>query len=95
MGEMFYAIFTRLTSEFVKRALLGAGLGLTSYTGMTKVMEKMIQDAQAEISSGDAFALGMVGLTGIDVAISIILSACVMRMTMTSASLSLTAINRD
>ncbi len=95
MGEMFYGILSRLTSEFVKRALLGAGLGLTSYTAMTEIMQKMIENAQSEIMSGDAYVLSFVGLTGIDEAISIVVSACVMRMTIEFSSLSLTQLKRD
>lgn len=74
----------------IKRALAGAGLGLATYAGVSDLLDKMIADANSMLSAGDGKILSMLGLTGIDVALSMILSACVIRATITATPIFLT-----
>ncbi|MFB2579387.1 MULTISPECIES: DUF2523 domain-containing protein [unclassified Acinetobacter] len=81
LNAMLYSVGESLLSVSVKKVLSGAGLGLVTYAGMTKALEKIISDANAQLSQGDGAVLSILGLGGIDTCLSIILSACVIRMT--------------
>lgn len=86
-ANLLYRVGESLLSVGVKKALAGAGLGLGTYAGISSLLDKMIADANAMLSAGDGKILSMIGLTGIDTALSIILSACVIRATINSSSL--------
>lgn len=92
LASLIYKVSESLLSVSIKKMLLGAGLGLGTYTGISKLLDKMISDANAMLASGDGTVLSLLGLTGIDIALSIILSACVVRATITSSSLFLTTL---
>ena len=86
MGDFFYRIGQSLLSISIKQALLGAGLGLATYKGLSSMLESMIDKATTSMQSGDGIALAFLGMSGM----SIVLSACVIRMTITSTSVFIT-----
>lgn len=86
LAQLIYRVGEALLSVSIKRMLTGAGLGLATYAGVSKLLDKIISDANAQLASGDGKILSLIGLTGIDVAISLILSACVVRATISSTS---------
>lgn len=86
LAQLIYKVGEYLLAVSVKRMLAGAGLGLATYAGITTLLDKLIADANAKLASGDGQILSLIGLTGIDVAISLILSACVVRATISSSS---------
>lgn len=90
MGDFFYRIGQSLLSISIKQALLGAGLGLATYKGLSSMLESMIDKATTSMQSGDGIALAFLGMSGMDTAMSIVLSACVIRMTITSTSVFIT-----
>jgi hypothetical protein len=89
VGNFLFNIGQSLLSIGIKKALLGAGLGLASYAGLSTMIDSMINNATAQIQSGDAIALAMLGISGMDTALSMVLSAVLVRATIFSASLSL------
>lgn len=86
LSNLIYLVGQKLLDIGIKRALAGAGLGLATYAGISELLDKLISDANASLASGDGKILSIIGLTGIDVALSLILSACVIRATITSSS---------
>lgn len=89
-ANLIYTVGNKLLEIGIKRALAGAGLGLATYAGVSEMLDKLIANANAQLSAGDGKILSMLGLTGIDVALSMILSACVIRATITATPIFLT-----
>lgn len=85
-SNLIYAVGQRLTVEFITKALKGASLGLATYTGLQTIFNKMIQDATSILYQGNSLALQILGLAGVDTALSIILSACAIKVFMLSSS---------
>ena len=68
---------------------MGAGLGLASYAGLSTMLDSMINDAVAQMQGGSAIALAFLGMSGMDTALSMVMSAVLVRATIFGASLSL------
>ena len=68
---------------------MGAGLGLASYAGLSAMLDSMITDAVVQMQSGSAVALAFLGMSGMDTALSMVMSAVLVRATIFGASLSL------
>lgn len=94
LGDLLYKVGESLLSVSIKRALTGAGLGLATYAGATTLLEKLIADANATLQQGEGYVLSILGLGGVDTAISIILSATVIRFTITTSSVFLVSSTR-
>lgn len=84
-SQLIYTVGTWLTSGFIKRALAGAGLGLGTYAGISTLLDKIIRDSTSMLYSGDSVVLQILGLGGVDTALSMILSASMIRLTITSS----------
>lgn len=84
LSTMLYRVGESLLSVSVKKALTGAGLGLCTYAGLSSMLEGLISQANSQLAQGDGVALSILGLGDIDKALSIILSACVIRITIFS-----------
>lgn len=82
------------SSGFLKKFLTGAGLSLASTAGVTVVINQYINNLQATTSGVSAELLAILHLSGIDFAISIILSAVVTRVALNSAGLTLTKLSK-
>lgn len=89
-SNLLYTVGTNLLTISIKKALLGAGLGLATYEGLTTLFDSMMNQAMNSLKYGDSKVLAIVGITGIDVALSVIVSACVIRATIASSSVILT-----
>ena len=89
MGNFLYQIGLSLFAVGIKRILMGAGLGLVSYTALSKIFDNMISNAISNMQGGSDIALSFLGLSGMDTALSIVISAALIRVTIFSASLHL------
>ena len=89
MGNFLFNIGQSLLSIGIKKALMGAGLGLASYTGLSAMLDNMITSAVVQMQGGSAVALAFLGMSGMDTALSMVMSAVLVRATIFGASLSL------
>ena len=89
MGNFLFNIGQSLLSIGIKKALLGAGLGLASYAGLSAMLDNMIMSAVVQMQGGSAVALAFLGMSGMDTALSMVMSAVLVRATIFGASLSL------
>lgn len=89
MGNFLYNIGLSLLDIGIKRLLLGAGLGLVSYTTLKTIFDSMIEKALQSMNSGLDIALSFLGLSGLDTALSIVISAMFIRVTILSAQVHL------
>lgn len=89
MGNFLFNIGQALLSVGIKKALMGAGLGLASYAGLSTMLDTMITNATLQMQGGSAIALAFLGISGTDTALSMIMSAVLVRATIFGASLSL------
>jgi len=94
LANLIYNVGDKLLQVGIKKALAGAGLGLATYAGVSEMLDKMISEANAMLASGDGKILSLIGLTGIDVALSMILSACVIRATISTSSVFVTKLDK-
>jgi hypothetical protein len=89
VGNFLFNIGQSLLSIGIKKALLGAGLGLASYAGLSTMLDNMITSAVVQMQGGSAVALAFLGMSGMDTALSMVMSAVLVRATIFGASLSL------
>lgn len=89
MGNFLFNIGQSLLSIGIKKALMGAGLGLASYAGLSAMLDNMITSAALQMQSGSDVALAFLGMSGMDTALSMVISAVLVRATIFGASLSL------
>lgn len=89
MVNLFYQMFQSLLAMGAKRVLLGAGLGVVSYTTFSTVLRSIILGAASEMNGAGSVGLAYLALSGLDVALSLVFSAILVRATMMGANLSL------
>lgn len=89
MGNFFYDIGQSLLSVGIKKALFGAGLGIASYSGLSTILDTMINNSLTEMQGADSVALAVLGMSGTDTALSMVISAVLVRATIFGAGLSL------
>ena len=89
MGNFLLNIGQSLLSIGIKKALMGAGLGLASYAGLSAMLDNMITSAALQMQGGSDVALAFLGMSGMDTALSMVMSAVLVRATIFGASLSL------
>ena len=89
MGNFLFNIGQSLLSIGIKKALMGAGLGLASYAGLSAMLDNMITSAALQMQGGSDVALAFLGMSGMDTALSMVMSAVLVRATIFGASLSL------
>lgn len=77
-------------SILASRVLLGAGLTLASYATITTVLRGFLDDSIGLLQTGDSVALAFLGISGLDTALSMVMSAVLVRSVMTGSSLFLT-----
>lgn len=88
MGNFFYSIGQSLLSIGIKKALTGAGLGVASYAGLSTILDNMITNSVNQMQGADSVALAVLGMSGMDTALSMVISAVLVRATIFGASLS-------
>lgn len=89
MGNFFYDIGQSLLSVGIKKALMGAGLGFASYSGLSTMLDGMITNSVSQMNGADSVALAVLGMSGMDTALSMVISAVLVRATIFGAGLSL------
>lgn len=88
MGNLLKALFTGLLSGSLKTILTGAGLGLASAAISLSVINYYIDHTVAAAGGLGTFA-SLLGIAGFDIALSIIFSAIVLKLTLNSAALTI------
>ena len=63
MGNFLFNIGQSLLSIGIKKALMGAGLGLASYAGLSAMLDNMITNAVVQMQGGSAVALAFLFLS--------------------------------
>ena len=93
MGKLIYSFLTLLLGSSFRRVLVGAGLGLASSVGIKALLDNYITSYISNLNSISSNILSILGLAGIDTAISVIIGALITRATIKSLSLSLTKLS--
>ena len=76
------------TDGFIKRALVGAGLSIGSSAVVLTIIQSLISRMSSNLSlAGDV--TGLIGLSGLDVALSVMIGALIARATLASMSIAL------
>lgn len=88
MKAILFGLTSWLLSNFAKQVLLGAGLTLVSGAVINIVLTTYINKALAASSQIDSTYLGLLSISGLDHAISIIIGALIARATLLAANLS-------
>jgi len=92
MGGFLKAFFTGLLGGSLKTILTGAGLGLASAAISMAVINYYIDQTVSAAGGLGTFA-SLLGIAGFDVALSIIFSAIVLRITINSTRLTIRKLN--
>lgn len=82
------------SSGLLKKVLTGAGLGLASTAGVTALVNSYIDNLRSSTGGLSAELLAILHLSGLDYALSIILSAVVTRIALNSVGMTLTKVLR-
>lgn len=90
MGELLFRTGDLLLSTAIRRMLTGAGLTLTTASVSVAVIERLIGQIEAELSSLPDLAIALINLSATDTAISLVLSAMLSRTVVNNAHLYLT-----
>ena len=88
MKQMLFALTSWLLSNFAKKVLMGAGVTLVSGAVFNAILSAYINKAIAASSSIDPTYLGLLSISGLDHAISIIIGALVARATLMASNVS-------
>ena len=88
MKSMLFGLTSWLLSNFAKKVLLGAGVTIISGAVFNIVLSAYINKAIAASSSINPTYLGLLSISGLDHAISIIVGALVARATLMAANIS-------
>ena len=79
MTRVLFMLGSWLLSNFAKKVLLGAGVALTSTAVIQSVLGAFISKAINASSSIDPTYLGLLAISGLDHAISIVIGALIAR----------------
>jgi hypothetical protein len=88
MKQMLFALTSWLLSNFAKKVLMGAGVTLISGAVFNAILLAYINKAISASSSINPTYLGLLSISGLDHAISIIIGALVARATLMAANVS-------
>lgn len=88
MKTILFGLTSWLLSNFAKKVLLGAGVTIVSGAVINIVLTTYINKAIAASSQIDSTYLGLLSISGLDHAISIIIGALIARATLLAANLS-------
>lgn len=89
MGKLLFAFGSWLLSDFARKVLLGAGVAIVSSAVINTILSSFIQKAINASSNVDPTYLGLLSISGLDDAISIIIGALIARATILASSVSL------
>lgn len=88
MKAILFGLTSWLLSNFAKKVLIGAGVTIVSGAVLNIVLTTYINKAIAASSQIDSTYLGLLSISGLDHAISIIIGALIARATLLAANLS-------
>jgi len=88
MKAILFGLTSWLLSNFAKKVLVGAGVTIVSGAVINIVLTTYINKAIAVSSQIDSTYLGLLSISGLDHAISIIIGALIARATLLAANLS-------
>lgn len=89
MGKILFTIGTYLLGSAVKRILIGAGLGLVSSQVILSIIDIYINKAMNNMSFGASTAIQFLGISGADVALSVLIGALITRATLEASKIGL------
>ena len=88
MKAILFGLTSWLLSNFAKKVLIGAGVTIVSGAVINIGLTTYINKAIAASSQIDSTYLGLLSISGLDHAISIIIGALIARATLLAANLS-------
>lgn len=88
MKAILFGLTSWLLSNFAKQVLVGAGVTIVSGAVINIVLTTYINKAIAASSQINSTYLGLLSISGLDHAISIIIGALIARATLLAANLS-------
>ncbi len=88
MKAILFGLTSWLLSNFAKKVLVGAGVTIVSGAVINIVLTTYINKAIAASSQINSTYLGLLSISGLDHAISIIIGALIARATLLAANLS-------
>lgn len=88
MKSILFGLTSWLLSNFAKKVLLGAGVTIVSGTVINIILTTYINKAISASNQIDSTYLGLLSISGLDHAISIIIGALIARATLLAANLS-------
>lgn len=90
MKALLFGLTSWLLSNFAKKVLLGAGVTLITGAVINAILTAYINKALNATGQIDQTYLGLLSISGLDHAISIIIGALIARATLLAANISLT-----
>lgn len=90
MKALLFGLTSWLLSNFARKVLIGAGVTLISGAVFNIVLTTYINKAISASSQIDGTYLGLLSISGLDHAISIIVGALIARATLMAANISFT-----
>ena len=88
MKAILFGLTSWLLSNFAKKVLVGAGVTIVSGAVINIILTTYINKAIAASSQINSTYLGLLSISGLDHAISIIIGALIARATLLAANLS-------
>lgn len=92
MFDMLLLTLNHWISNALGRLLVGAGLTLAVASGISALFDKMLSLVVVQFGSVPAFVASLVNISGVDTALSLIVSALVARQALLSAKVFLAKI---
>lgn len=89
MIKLFKKLFDSVTDGFLGKMLKGAGVSLTTSIAISTILSFLIAKFIASFGAMGS-VVGLIGVSGLDQAISIVIGGMVARAMLSSANLSLT-----
>lgn len=89
MGKIIFTLGTFLLGSALKRILIGAGLGLVSSQIILSLINVYIGKAIDNMDFAAGTALQFLGLSGADVALSVLIGALIARATLEASKIGL------
>lgn len=88
MKAILFGLTSWLLSNFAKKVLIGAGVTIVSGAVINIILTTYINKAISATNQIDSSYLGLLSISGLDHAISIIIGALIARATLLAANLS-------
>lgn len=87
MGKLLFMFGSWLLTNFAQKVLLGAGVAIASTAIINTILTSFINKAINASSNVDQTYLGLLSISGLDQAISIIIGALIARATIVASAM--------